>query len=540
MNKKKVAINTGLAVILVAASVEGVRAIGNPEQPKPVAQTATVAVGDVATTVTATGNLNAPITVGLPFRATQPGVVTAVDVKVGQDVEPGQVLATIDDRAAHNQLELAKVAVQAGEAQLATAMNTPTSSQRFFDNASVAASTRELKTALLNEHQAKIKYSLDRSAQDALVSVARRAVYANRNDLTFSRQRSVSNSNNSTTTVTTTTPPGTVGPSVNTAGPSSVSTNSRTATASSTRSQIALARSNLVAAEAQRASVLLADVQEVESQHAAAILAKHNLDVAVATGQVNERGAHTGPIDQAKAAIAQANVQVRQAQEALDDTVLKSTFKGKVVYVAGSVGETPIAAPRGTVPGSATPNGPGAVENRLTASVAGFVILADETDKVVTAQVDEADIGKVKLGQTALVSFPATGTVLPGTVSSIDEQETVINNVVEYNVNIDLDSHAAVQKLGQSASVVITTASAKNVMTVPNNAIINAGQANIVAVQRGKELVKVPVTVGLVGDTTTEVSSPMLKPGDVVVLPMGGGGNRLKIPSRSNGTKGAL
>jgi hypothetical protein len=66
------------------------------------------------------------------------------------------------------------------------------------------------------------------------------------------------------------------------------------------------------------------------------------------------------------------------------------------------------------------------------------------------------------------------------------------------------------------------------------------GQANIVAVQRGKELVKVPVTIGLVGDTTTEVSSPMLKPGDVVVLPMGGGGNRLKIPSRSNGTKGAL
>jgi macrolide-specific efflux system membrane fusion protein len=532
MNKKKIVINTGLSVVLLAAGVEGVRAIGNPDQPKPVEQTATATMGDVASTVTATGNLNAPRTIGLPFQG-NPGNVTAVNVKIGQDVEPGQELAKVDDRAAKSALALANVGVQAGEAQLLTAENAPTISQRHLDNASVAAAIREFKNALLTQHQAKIKLDLDSRTQNRQVGAARRQLFAARDDLTFSR----SNTTTRTTAESHVPPAPPIPPTV-------TNSNQRqaNATASSSRSSIAGAHAGVVNAETAASTTVLADVQAMQSAIASAKLAKHNLDIAVATGQVNERGAHIGPIAQAKAAIAQANVQVQQAKDALDDTVLKSPIKGTVVYVAGDVGETPASAPRGSAATSATPNGPGSVENRNAATQSGFVILADTTHKSITAQIDEADVSKVKFGQSAVVTFPASGTVVKGTVSTIDVQETVINNVVEYNVGIALDAGAAAQKLGQSASVVITTASKQNVLEVPNNAIITAGGSSIVQVRRGKDLVKVPVTPGLVGDTSTEVTSPMLKPGDIVVLPSAtGGGGKFRIPgSGRSGTKGTL
>ncbi|HEX3614703.1 MAG TPA: biotin/lipoyl-binding protein, partial [Sporichthyaceae bacterium] len=121
MNRKKIAINTGLSVILVATAVEGVKTIGNPSQPKPVEQTAQASMGTVATTVSATGNLDAPKTVGLVFAGTSPGLVTDVPVKIGDQVQTGAVLAKVDNRTAVNDLEQAKAQLQTAKAQLKSA-----------------------------------------------------------------------------------------------------------------------------------------------------------------------------------------------------------------------------------------------------------------------------------------------------------------------------------------------------------------------------------------------------------------------------------
>jgi hypothetical protein len=210
------------------------------------------------------------------------------------------------------------------------------------------------------------------------------------------------------------------------------------------------------------------------------------------------------------------------------------------VDIAGNVGETPIGAVRGSAAASASPNGPGAVENRKPATQTGFVILADLTHKFVTAQVDEADVGKIQPGQQANVTFPATGAKVAGTVDKVYEQEIVINNVVEYNVDILLNDAASTLKLGQSATVQIVTSAKQNVMSVPNAAIIRAGDQSILQVRRGTQLMKIPVTIGLIGDTSTEVSSPLLKAGDVVVLPTagaGGGGGGKKGGNKGLGLK---
>jgi multidrug efflux pump subunit AcrA (membrane-fusion protein) len=546
MNRKKIAINTGLSVILVATAVEGVRTIGNPSQPKPVEQTAIANTGTVATTVSATGNLDAPKTLGLVFAGASPGLVTAVNVKIGDEVKEGAALAKVDDRAANNQLGAADAALLTAKAQLIEAKET-----LHVNRNQLAAAVQTFRNAKLAVHEAKQLFGLDTGTQQALVEAAERELAAARHDVAFSRSRSRTNTRDHThtnTVQTAVTPPSPPSPATTTTTDAHSDDHSEQSqgsiTASTSRSAVAGAGSGVVSSEVNRSRQLLTDHQTVLTNIAQAQLELRNVGIAAATNGIDHRYGTPGLLASAKAAVANANVLIAEAKTALDDTTLKAPIDGTIVYVAGSVGETPASAPRGTTAVSATPNGPGSVEDRDAATQSGFVIMADMTHREVTAQVDEADIGKIKAGQKATVTFPATGGQVTGIVGQQDVQETVINNVVEYNVKIDLDGNAAAEKLGQSASVVITTAEKDNVLEVPNNAIRPTGNNQaVVTVKRGKDYVTVPVTPGLVGDTNTEVSSPMLKPGDVVVLPTPGAkGGRLNLPGRGkgSGTKGSL
>lgn len=94
----------------------------------------------------------------------------------------------------------------------------------------------------------------------------------------------------------------------------------------------------------------------------------------------------------------------------------------------------------------------------------------------------------------------------------------MVNQVVEYNVKIDLDARVVEQMLGQSPALVITLASHPDVVKVPSSAVHPTGDGKgTVMVKRGDEYTKVPVAVGLVADDSTEIASVLLKPGDLVV-----------------------
>ncbi|HEU5097620.1 MAG TPA: efflux RND transporter periplasmic adaptor subunit [Roseiflexaceae bacterium] len=81
--------------------------------------TATVGQGDLTIVVTGSGSVAAARTVELPFQ--QSGTVTAVDVKVGDQVTAGQTLATIDPTDLQLQLQQAQASLRSAEAQLAQA-----------------------------------------------------------------------------------------------------------------------------------------------------------------------------------------------------------------------------------------------------------------------------------------------------------------------------------------------------------------------------------------------------------------------------------
>jgi macrolide-specific efflux system membrane fusion protein len=137
----------------------------------------------------------------------------------------------------------------------------------------------------------------------------------------------------------------------------------------------------------------------------------------------------------------------------------------------------------------------------------------------VTAAIAEADIASVTIGQAADITFPAlTDVKATAKVTAIAPTATTSNSVVTYATTITLDSVPTGLRLGQTASVAITTAtSGANALYVPTAAITTAnGTSTVKVIANGKTTAKT-VTLGVVGTVGTEIKSG-LKAGQTIVI----------------------
>jgi macrolide-specific efflux system membrane fusion protein len=129
----------------------------------------------------------------------------------------------------------------------------------------------------------------------------------------------------------------------------------------------------------------------------------------------------------------------------------------------------------------------------------------------------EADATKLKVGMPAAITWNAlTGATATGKVASIDPTATTSDNVVSYGVVVKLTSLPTGVRIGQSTNVVVTTATAANVLSVASSAVTTVGTRSTVTIV-GQTLPTV-VTIGVVGNQYTEIKSG-LKAGQEVKLP---------------------
>jgi len=101
-----------------------------------------------------------------------------------------------------------------------------------------------------------------------------------------------------------------------------------------------------------------------------------------------------------------------------------------------------------------------------------FLIANDLSEMQILASVDESDIGSIKVGQPVsftVQSYP--NQTFTGQVNQVRLQSTTQDNVVNYTVVVGVKNPQSKLLPGMTATVAFTTASADNVLVVPNAAL---------------------------------------------------------------------
>lgn len=226
----------------------------------------------------------------------------------------------------------------------------------------------------------------------------------------------------------------------------------------------------------------LAKIDPTQAQLQADI-AQDNLDTAALKGT-------------ATTAYRQAELALKQAQDALAATTLTAPGDGTITSVTGAVGQK-------------------AGSNATT----GFVVVTDLKNLVLHANVSETDVSKLKADQAATVTVNAMpAQPIQATLTQVDLTPTTSNNVVQYGVTLTLTAPPAGLRPGQSASVEITVSSATNVLAVPAAAVQTVGGASSVQVPANGAETRRTVEIGVRGDQYVEIKSG-LTAGEEVVLP---------------------
>lgn len=170
-----------------------------------------------------------------------------------------------------------------------------------------------------------------------------------------------------------------------------------------------------------------------------------------------------------------------------------------------------------------------------------FTIANDLTQMQVIADVDEADIGEVKEGQSVEFTVDAyPNDTFHGEVTQVRLEATVTNNVVTYEVVISAPNPDYKLKPGLTANVTITTMQKNNVLAAPSKAfrfnpniellnsinisVTPADEQVIVGkhlwIKQGNSLKAVAVKVGVNSGNFTEILSGDIKSGDEVAVGM--------------------
>jgi HlyD family secretion protein len=303
--------------------------------------------------------------------------------------------------------------------------------------------------------------------------------------------------------------------------------------------QVDQARANLLVAKAnvEKAKATLYDSRRTRDRNrelfSRSLIARSDLDTAEANHDAND-----ALLAAAVAQVAQTEAALRLAETNLMYTKITSPVEGTVVSRNVDVGQTVAASFQ-------TPT--------------LFTIAQDLTKMQIDTNIDEADIGKIRLDQSAEFTVDAfPDMIFHGTVAQIRIAPTTVQNVVTYDVVVKLDNADMKLKPGMTANVSVVYADKERVARIPNVALRfrptgkdgisqepaaqdrdAAGRAPVMREQSGAERrplangggsrpyviwilennipKREPITIGISDGTLTEVTSGDLKEGQEVI-----------------------
>jgi HlyD family secretion protein len=449
---RKIQIAAAAAVIAIAGSWTLLRGSNRNQY-----TVATAAIGDIDSTIAATGNCNAVVTVQVGSQVS--GNIKTLFADFNTKVKKGQLIAVIDPEIFQAKVNQARANVDSAKASLANARATVGKVQADIGSAkaTVANMSAELVKAQVAVRDANLKS--DRAKQ--------------------------------------------------------------------LFEQKVIARQDMETAGATYDSAVAAE------QAAKAQLDASNSSVQSAQAQLQVAQAQ---VESMKAQIQQAAAALAQSQLDLDHTQIIAPVDGTVIARHMDVGQTVAAS--------------------LQAPTI-FDIAQDLTKMQVDTNVDEADIGKVHVGQPTPFTVDAyPGTVFQAAVRQIREAPINTQNVVTYDVVLSVDNSEMKLFPGMTANVRILASTAKDVLEVPNAALrfklpgavpdaprsgepsgkIRSPKQTLYVLGKDGQPRPVKIVAGLTNGTFTEIKEGSIQEGDQIILAMASG--NAKPGTATKGSRG--
>lgn len=151
-----------------------------------------------------------------------------------------------------------------------------------------------------------------------------------------------------------------------------------------------------------------------------------------------------------------------------------------------------------------------------------FSIISDNSFEM-EANVPEADIAKIRIGDKARITLDAYGSdvLFDGRVSTINPAETIIDNVPTYKVTLHFTKDDARIKSGMTANIDIATDSRTGVLLVPARAVATKdGRKFVTVLNIDGAATETEITIGLKGsDGSVEILSGVTEGALIVVSP---------------------
>lgn len=161
-----------------------------------------------------------------------------------------------------------------------------------------------------------------------------------------------------------------------------------------------------------------------------------------------------------------------------------------------------------------------------------FRIAEDLKVMQVYTSVDEADIGRVKEGQTATFSVPAfPDEFFTASVTQIRNDPQIQQNVVTYNVILDVNNDDLKLRPGMTTTVQIRLSEVNDALMVPDQAFrfspqgqksdlppLKSGERRVWKLEPNGQIRPLNVKIGMVGSERIQINTDDLQAGDRVVV----------------------
>ena len=486
-NKKRI-IWAIAGIVLVAAVAAGVLALQGMGVP---VNTVRAETNDVAITVFATGAVTPGDSVDI-YPEVQ-GLIATVQVSEGDMVTKGQILATLDNSMARNQLAQAEAALAQARNGLAQA-----ESGRGQASAGQAQAAAGVAQAEAGVSQASAGLDAARAAQDAAQAGldSARSVERISRGVYNSAKASVADMRTA---------------GLNESDPAAFAQ----AEAALTQAELGLEQARGGVAQARaglrqaRAAVDQATAGRDQAR-AGRDQARAGRDSASAVEAGSAVVAAQAGVDAAADGVALANI-------ALENHTIRAPKDGMVLFA-------PTAASAAAMGTGITPtSGTEIMQGSAVAPGSPLFTIVDESAYSFTAEVDEVDVRRIAAGQTAEVTLSAySGRTFAAEVVTISNlaKPTVTGGTI-FEVTLNFIEEMDDIRIGMRGDTTIEIETQQNALTIPIEAWFSEGGENFVyTLNSSNELVKTPVTVGASTEFMAEIIEG-INEGDLVVTASG-------------------